>query len=266
MTITLYNFIQSELIKKGLNEIVDANGNLIFFNEDAQFMTKIFSYDADISDIVNKLFNGVGLPDTLHDQHFKKAFMFRFINRRINRQTIEAFKMELLSTFLVNQTYINRVYADLELFLLQTKQGENSTKNIHQENTKNNTTNTNEQTNSQTNNQTTDGTSTTDNRDAEATLPQNNVQLDVNSTVMTSANSNRIARNKQLNNQETVDVAEGETVGTSETLSSGEVLGTANGDSTSEDKAYSLDELFKTNGLEEQIYNVFDRKCFMQIW
>lgn len=266
MTVTLFNYIQSELIKRGLNEFEDANGNLLFFNEDAQFMTKIFSYDADVSTIVDKLFTGQSLPDAAHDQHFKKTFVYHFLNRRINRQTIEAFRMELLSTFLMNQSYINRVYADLELFLLQTAQGEQSSKNIHQENTNQSSTTNNEQNNQQTDTQQTNGTNTTDNREADARLPQNNIQLDVNSTLMTAADSNRISRNKQLSDQETLNEVNGFTSGSTENIASSDVLGTSNDDSTNESKAYSLDELFKTNGLEEQIYNVFDRKCFMQIW
>lgn len=226
VTVTIYNIIQSELIKKGFNEFVDDQGNLVFFDTDHQFMTKIFSYDKDVAEIVNQFFTGLSLKNTEHDKHFKKAFLYRFINRRINRQTVEAFRLELLATFLSNQDYINRIYSDVDLFLTQTARSD--------------------QQNKQSNKQKNDGSTTSDNRSAFSELPQNNVQLDVNSTVMSSANDNTISRNKQTNIQETDGLTAGE--------------------STGENKAYQLDELFKTNGLMERIYNVFDVKCFLQVW
>lgn len=226
MTTTIYNIIQSELIKKDFNEFVDDQGNLVFFDQDHQFMTKIFSYDVNVSAIVDQLFTGFSLKDPEHDHHFKKAFLYRFINRKINRQTVESFRLELLSTFLMNQDFINRIYSDIELYLNQTA--------------------ITDQLNKQTNIQKNDGSTTTDNRSAFSELPQNNVQLDVDSTVMTSANDNTISRNKQTNTQETDGLTAGETSG--------------------ENKSYQLDELFKTNGLLEQVYNIFDLKCFMQVW
>lgn len=226
MTTTLFNVIRSELIKKGLNEFVDDEGNLILFNEEYQFMKKILSYDEDISEIVDNLFSGLSLKDPDHDLHFKKTFIYRFINRRINRQTIESFKLELLSVFMTHQDYINRVYLDMEKYVTQTSTSESQNK--------------------QTNNQLTDGTTTSDNRSAYADLPQSTVNLDVNSTVMQYPSDNTISRNKQVSRQET----NGETFGKN----------------VSESKVYRLDELFKANGILENILNIFDVKCFMQVW
>ena len=225
-TTTLFNFIQSELIKKGYNEFVDKDGNLVFFDTDHQFMTKIFSYDEDVSDIVSDLFNGINLEDPVHDKHFKKSFLYRFINRQINRQTIEAFKLELLSVFMSNKTYINMVYEDLEDYILQ--------KNISNSE------------NEQNNNQVNSGSTTSDNRSAFADLPQSSTNLDVNNTVMQYPSDNTISRNKQTNQQETD--------------------GSTTNESNSENRSYSLDELFKSNGVLENILNIFDVKCFLQVW
>lgn len=266
MTVTLYEYIRAELIQEGFNEFVDTQGNLIFFEDDAQFITKMFSYDADISKIVNKLFHGMGLDESAFDTHFKKGFLYRFANRKINRQTIEAFKLQLLATFMANKTYINHVYADLNKFLAQTAESEGKSQNINKETSKQSAAQTSKQTNNQTSNQTGDGSTTVDNREASARLPQNNVQLDVASTVMNAADDNRISRNKQLNQNSTRDVSSGETDSKSDSLSSGETFGTANGENETVSTSYRLDELFKTNGLEERIYNEFDRNCFMQVW
>lgn len=226
MTITLYDFIQSELIKKGLNEFIDEEGNLIFFEQKYQFTSKILSFDDDVAKIVHDLFCGQSLNNKEYDHHFKKAFLYRFVNRKINRQTIEAFQMEMLSTFLSNESFINRIYNDVDKYVTQTSLSH--------------------QTNNQVNKQKNEGNTTSDNRSAFADLPQNNVQLDVDSTVMESASDNTISRNKQTNKQETDGESSGETIG--------------------ENKSYQLDELFKTNGLLDQIFNVFDVKCFMQVW
>ena len=226
MTTTLFNVIRSELIKKGLNEFVDDEGNLVLFNEEHQFMTKIFSYDEDVSEIVDNLFSGLSLKDPDHDLHFKKTFIYRFINRRINRQTIESFKLELLSVFLTHQDYINRVYMDMEKYVTQTATSESQNK--------------------QTNQQQTDGTTTSDNRSAFADLPQTAVNLDVDNTIMQYPSDNTISRHKQTNRQQTD--------------------GTTTNESNSENKMYQLDVLLKSNGILENILNIFDVKCFMQVW
>lgn len=226
ITTTLYNIIQSELIERGYNEIIDDDGNLVFFDQEHQFMTKILSFDDDVSDIVDDIFNGLMLDDETHDFHFKKSFLYRFINRQINRQTIESFKLELISTFLMNERYINNVYEDLNDFITQKSTNENE--------------------NEQKNKQVDDGTSTSDNRSAFADLPQSSVNLDVNNTQLSYATDNTITRNKQKNKNET----------------DGESSGTSKG----ENRTYQLDELLKTSGLYEQIFNIFDQKCFLQVW
>ena len=241
-TTTIYNIIHSELIKRGYNEIVDNDGNLIYFDSDQQFMNKIFSYDEDISEIVDDLFNGNVLDDPVHDDHFKRNFFYRFINRQINRQTIESFKIELISTFMSNEDYINRLYADMDLYLNQTNKSEGENKQL------------NKQTNKQLNKQKTDGSTISDNRSAFADLPQSTANLDVDNTTMSYATDNTISRNRQKNLQDIDGITEGETDGLNE------------GNNKTESTIYQLDELFKTNGLLEQVYNVFDVKCFLQVW
>lgn len=217
-TITLFKLIQSELIKEGFNEFVDEDGNLIFFESENQFTSKILSYDEDIKNIMNDLFSNHQLDDPAFDNQFKKMFLYRFINRQINRQTVESFKMQLLYTFLNHQDFLNRLAKDLDQYLTNATEQE------------------------QINQQLTDGTTTNDNRQAFASLPQTNVNIDVNDTNMKSADDNTISRNKQKNNQQT----DGTTKGTS--------------------KAYQLDQLLKTNGLLDTVLDDFDRKCFLQFW
>src|SRR5699024_6929185 len=208
------------------------------------------------------------------DLHFKRSFFYRFINRQINKQTIESFKFELLSTFLMNEEFINRVYSDMEDYLTQKQMGQQDDKKTNkQENTETNKqTNkeTNKQNNRETNNQNSDSINTTDDRSGYADLPQSSVNLDVDNSVMTSASNNTVSRNKQKNNNksnteilgETEGTSQGDTEGTSQGITEGET----EGKTTNENRSYQLDELFKTNGLLEEIFNIFDKKCFLQIW
>ena len=110
--------------KRGYDEYVDNDGNLKIFDKDHQILGKILNYDNEIDVIVNELFSDLKLNHPEYDRHFKKMFTYRFLNREINRQTIEAFQVELMYVFMSNQTYINRVYEDLERFLSRESQTE----------------------------------------------------------------------------------------------------------------------------------------------
>ena len=255
-TTTLYNIVRSEMFKKGHKEIFNDKGDLIFFDSDDQIMGKVMSYDNDVSDVIDDLFIGYGLKNQAYDHHFKKTFMYRFINREINRQTVESFKMALMSTFLQQQDYINRVYTDMEKYILgysETNQDNNEDSNdLKTSTSKSNSSNISESAST--------GNTTTDNRQARSDLPQSNINLDVNNTIMRSANENDISRNKQNNTQndkdEQTSINENENKDQSESHSSGE--------SNSISKTYQLDQLFKTNNVLERIMNEFDKKCFMQ--
>lgn len=258
-TTTLYRIVTSELYKKGYNqEIVDSQGNLVFFDNDFQVMTKIMSYDNDVKGIMNHIFNGLQLKDPEHDQHFKKTFFYKFINRQINRQTIETFKFELMATFLTNQDYINRIYTDMDKYIVghnESKQDNTQDSNdLTTSNSKNNTNNISESTST--------GNTTSDNRQARSDLPQSNINLDVNNTVMRSANENDISRNKQNNAQNNKD----EQTSINETENKEQSESHSSGETNTLTKSYQLDELFKTNGVLDQVMNVFDVKCFLQFW
>ena len=226
MTTRLFNIIQSELMKKGLNEVVDDEGKLIYFDNDKQFTRKILMYDDDVANIIDELFTGVSLDKRENDLHFKKAFVYRFLNRRINRQTKEAFEFQLLSTFLSQKNYINTVFNDLEKYINQQSESE--------------------QTNNQNNTQTNTSISSNDSRSAYANLPQSNVNLNVDDTKMETADDNTVSRSKQASENTTTNKT--------------------NGDNGSISTKYSLDELVKSSSLITGILDQFDVNCFMQIF
>lgn len=226
MTTTLYKIIQSELINNGYDEFVDENGDLIFFDNNKQITRKILLFDNDVQRVVNDLMIGIELENPVHDMNFKKTFIYRFLNRKINRQTVEAFQFELLATFLSKQDYINAIYEDIEKFILQ----ENSSN----------------QTSNQNNEQQTNSNNLNDSRSAYANLPQSEVNLDVDNTTISTADDNTVSRNKQVSQQ------------TSNNTTNGETLNKSN--------QYKLDELIKSSNLLSNILDEFDIKCFMQIF
>ena len=226
MTTRLFNIIQSELIKKGLNEFVNDKGELVLFERENQFTRKILMFDVDVKEVVDNLMQGVYLNNAIHDENFKKAFIYRFLNRQINRQTVESFQFELLATFLSKQDYINTIYEDIEKY-------------ITQENSSN-------QENNQINKQISENTNVSDNRSAYANLPQSNLNLDFNNSIIETADDNTVSRNKQTSNQVNDTNVEGSNI--------------------TQSKQYQLDELLKASGLITNILDEFDKKCFMQIF
>ena len=171
-TTTLFKIIQTQLINAGKTEFVNEAGELVYFNEEYQFTWKILNYDEDVQNIVDKLFNGVSLNKRENDIHFKKMFLFRFYNRMINKQTIEAFQFELMSTLLSKLSHINRVYDDLNKYLENTQTATSS------------------------------NNATSDYRQAFSNLPQDSVNIDVDNTVLTYANDNTINRTKNIGNND----------------------------------------------------------------
>jgi len=228
-TTRLYNIYQSELQKRGFNEFIDHKGDLILFDSDVQFIQKILSYDEDIQDITDWLFKGLKLNNTDFDIVFKRNFVYKFMNRRIGRETIESFQLELMSTFMMNSHYLNEVYENLQQYILSYSESEGSNT---QDSTGKNISN---------------STSQSDNRQAFAELPQNTVNLDVDNSIMSAANDNTISRDKNTSNQ----------IGNSENKSTGS--------NDTKSIQYNLNNLLQSSKIVQNIFNEFDRNCFSQI-
>lgn len=177
-TATLFNIIQSELIKSGKNEFF-INGELITDNEntDLFFIQKAMRLDTDVKAIVDKrFFLDYSFSNQQLDKFFKRMFINRFLNREINRQTIEAFATILVSIVLSHEQEIIHLYEDYEK-MLQNKSNSNT-------------------------NQQTDSNSTSDNRQITAELPQTDVNLDVRDYGINFADDNSISRTATTNHSE----------------------------------------------------------------
>lgn len=290
-TTTLNEYINGELMRMGKDEFIN-NGKLTIFDEEFQFIQKIIKFDEDVYKIVNeKIFKNLKFEDEKVDKHFKKSFITRFLDREINRQTIEAFSSQVVYITLTHEEYINTVFGtEFYKYLEQhvdfnndyvgntiensTEHGE--TKQTQDSNTKDNYSDTSNTTHSDTTKG--KGGSTDDNRSANATLPQSEVNINVDNTNLNYADENNISRNKNTNFNDT------ETSGKSETKSNGnrnsDYTGLTDGLSDSErnaqsdntsntkslTKSYLLDNLKTIYDMKEQIYNTYDKKCFLHIW
>lgn len=291
-TTTLNEYINSELELIGQDEFIDSDGNLIIFNEEFQFIQKILKYDDDVHNVVtNKIFKGYKLSNDSVDRYFKKAFITRFLDREIGRQTIEAFTSQLLYVTLTHQEYIETVFgSEYHKYFEQhvdyntdtvgntveqsTEHGETKqTQNTNTKDTHSDQSNTTHSDTSSTNGQT-----TSDDRSAEATLPQSEVNINVNNTELNYADTNNISKNKGTSSSE-VD-SSGNSVTTSSGNRNSDFAGLTDGLSDSErnaqsdntsntkslSKTYLLDNLKTIYDMKEQLYNTYDKKCFLHIW
>lgn len=209
-TTTLHEIIQSELINSGNSEFFNEN-QLTFFDKDYSFVQKIMRYDEDIQKICDDMFFGnISLNTKESDLKFKREFINRFYNREIGLQTVEAFKSQVIYVFLTHFDYINYLYDELDDFIKM--RNDSDTKDT--------------------------GNKVADNRYLSSELPQNQINLNVENTVLDYGDLNTISRDKE------------DTIGNTKTQT----------------KQYDLDNLLNSKNLLMEVFDEFDRKCFLQTW
>lgn len=210
-TASIMDIIQSELIKKGLDEFIDSDGNFVLYDNDFQFIKKAMKYDDDVAEIVTRIFfQGFTFENETTDKLIKKLFVNRFLNREIGKQTVDLFSSQVVFTTLVNEAYIVEVVENLSEYI----QGKAITESTGMNQSQNDT------------------------RTLLSSLPQNNVNLNVEDTVLNYGDTNNIARNKT----------------------------SGNSDSSGKSLQFNLENLLKTNGLLENFFVKIDRNCFLQTW
>ena len=209
---SLMDIIQSELINLGINEFFNDNDNqLVLFNEDHIFIKKVINYDEDVEFIVNnRFFYGLTLDDPDHDRKFKRQFISKFLDHRPKFQTVEAFASEVVFRFMNNMDFLNEYYNNITDYT----RGKQDNTNLGNENR------------------------LTDNRHAQATLPQTEVNVNVDDTILDYADRNDITRIREMIERENTD----------------------------DNYNYDLDTLIKSRNLLNEVFEDFERNCFLQIW
>ena len=218
--------INSELQKKGNSEFVK-DGKLVFFDEDEQFIQKIMKYDEDVEKIVtDKFFKGFTFDNEQTDHDFKKTFVNQFLDREIMFQTVEKFGSQVIRLTLQHEKYIETAYEKYQELLTQEQwhEDERDTENNSKQ----------------------DSTNTTDNRNLRSTLPQDEINMNVENSEMKYADENSIDKQKQKENE------------------TGNETGNEKGQS--KDNAYNVETLKSLQDIFKDIFEIYDRYCFLHVW
>lgn len=238
-TITLMDIIQSELQKKGFNEFVN-DGKLTYNDKSYAFIQKILRFDEDVKKIVDDIiFQGFSFNEDRIDRYFKQAFVTRFLDREINRQTVEAFGTQVLFFTITHEDTIYTVFGDELYKYLENHVDFNSDEigNMISEDTSD---------------RDMTGHNTTDNRELTSSLPQSQINLNVDNDMLDYGDDNTISKNKNdsTNNESSKTNGKQDTTGNTNSLT----------------KTYLLENLEKIYSMRERLINDYDKKCFLQIW
>jgi len=258
-TTTLMEIIQSELQNNGFNEFVN-NGKLTFNNEDYAFIQKVLRFDDDVKKIVdNTFFKGFKFNDERIDRYFKEGFTTRFLDREIGRQTVEAFASLVLYETIIREDYIFTVFGS-ELYKYLENHVDFNVDEIENQISEENTDEVSNETSN--NNTSSNGKSVSDDREATSSLPQSEMNINVDNDVLTFADDNTISKNKTTNEDETDINSERDTTGNTKTNGTQDTTG----NQKSLQKTYLMENLEKLYTTRERIFNDYDKKCFLHIW
>lgn len=214
--------LRSQLIKEGKNEFF--NGNRYTGNDkNYRFIQKALRFDEDIERIVTEeIFADYTFPTQEVDHFFKKAFTLRFLNRQIGRQTIEDFSSQVVYCSIIHEQEIEAIYHNFQSALA------NENKSVSDSNS-----------NNQTNN-----SSISSDRSANTTLPQDQVNLNLDKNDLAYADDNSVSKSKR------------------------EDLGnvSATGHTEVSNTSYNAETFKRLQGLWNNYFNEYDKKCFLQTW
>lgn len=212
-TTTLEEILRNEASKyKNWNDIFNnKNGQLIRYGGTDALIYQVGIYTDMINDLCNHaFFSGYILSDEKADRFFKKMFVNRFLVREIGFQTVDIFRTRLIGLLLQYEQYIVNTYTNFEKMF--TGHTENSTQQ--------------------------NGQGLNKQRYAHVSLPQNNVNIDLNNDIAEYADINDLTNNSS-NNQ--------------------------NNSKTVSDK-FSPDVLAKLENVYQKVLDEFDRKLFLQVF
>lgn len=258
-TTTLMEIIQSELQRDGHNEFYNF-GQLSFNNDDYAFIQKVLRFDDDVKKIVDDIiFKGFSFTDERIDRYFKQSFTTRFLDREIGRQTVEAFASLVLYETLIREEYIFTVFGDELYKYLENHVDFNSDEIQNQISEENKDDVSNETYN---NNSNSNGSSVSDDREATTSLPQSEMNMNVDNDVLTFADDNTITKNKTTNEDETDSNSNRDTTGNTQTNGKQDTTG----NQKSLQKTYLMENLEKLYSIRERLFHDYDKKCFLHIW
>lgn len=225
MTVTLFDYLSSELEKSGHDEFKTCD-ELTGFNPKKSNMTRLIIYDELVQKVCNDtLFYGFELENKDHDTEFKKNIVARFLNREIKFQTVDIFRAMLLAKLYSYKRKLDTFYNDYEKIL--TSQG-----NTHGTSEAIGTSDSASE-------------STGNSRSALSTTPQNEINLDLEKPYMNYADNNNINLNKTDSNTKNNTKNDNE--------------------SKNQSNNYNVDVFYKLNECINDLMIDIDRTCFSQV-
>lgn len=225
VTVTLFDYLNSVFENSGHNEFSTCD-ELTGFNNNKSNMTRLVIYDEIAQKICNEsIFLGFELENKEYDVEFKKSIIARFLNRAIKFQTVDIFRAMFLGKLYSYKRKID-VYYD-EYYKLLTSQSNNVSDSVSIG--------------------TSDNISVSKNngRNATTTVPQNQVNLDLEKPYMEYADNNNISLNKSDTN------TKNDNKNTTDTKSQG--------------NNFNVEVFYKLNMCIEDLLNELDKTCFSQV-
>ena len=207
----------------------------------------------------NMFFKGFHFTDDKIDRYFKQSFLTRFLDREINRQTVEAFASQVLFYTIAREDYIYTVFGN-ELYKYLENHVDFNSDEIANTISEELSEDTQKENNASDRN--TKRNSTTDNRELSSTLPQSEINLNVDNDVLTYGDDNTISKNKNTGNDS--ETIKGNRDSTGNSSKNGKQDTTGNTKTLT--KTYLLENLEKIYTMRERLFDDYDKKCFLQIW
>lgn len=213
-TTRIIDIITSIFINNCISEFEnDCKNQITFFDDNFSYFKKINNFDDYTYELMNKhFFKDNVFKSKKADKEIKKIFFARFLNREIGRQTFEIFLSELVHIFYMYDDVLSFYYDNIEKFLIMQK--ENNIKN--------------------------DNDNTQDIRSIYTTLPQDDINLNLNNDLMGYGDNNTISKTKNIQKGKSENVLN--------------------------EYDYSIMLKYVNNNIVDILMKKIDEKCFSQVW
>lgn len=251
-TTSIYELLASEGYKHGFNDFLAPDGiHLITYGDNLAFVNKVARFDKDIQQWANTiLFAGNTLSSSQADFFFKREFVSRYINREIKYQTVDIWRIKLASEMTKYDQWMSNTYDNFAKIYTGEKDGKTTGNLLANQNNTSNT--------DFTGKVTADSNTVTRHRDLDATLPQNETGLDLDSDTVAYADNRKDSKDKT--NAHSVTDTKNVTDTKADQHTSQDTTG------TSQDIVFDIDAVNKIRTVYEPVFKALDRGLFLQVW
>lgn len=263
-TTTVFEILAGEAHRQGFSDFLSPDGvHVIGYGDDLAFTSKVASYDDDVKKWADRvIFGRCTLASPGADYFFKKAFVQRFINREIAFQTVDLWRIKLVGEMTRYGQWLSTTFDSFDKIYVGEKDGR-TTGNLAANHTDNSSTDFTGKVNTTSKGET-DTNTISRQRDLDATLPQNETSLSLDSDDVSYADSRKDT--KQKNSSGTTQTSNSETDTKNDTSSKATQDIKQDTTGTSYNIGYDIDVTEKILRVYDPVFNELDKKLFLQIW